>query len=327
MRPSLPVTVVIVNWNGGDLLLAVLQALGRQTRPPVRIVVMDNGSGDGSAEAVESRFPSVRLRRLGVNLGFAAANNRALRDEVTTEWVALLNPDAVPEPDWLERLWQGMKAHPGHAAYGCRLRRLDDPGILDGTGDCYHPCGWAWRRDHGVPESRGNRWAGEIFAPCAAAALYHRPTVLRVGGFDETFFCYFEDVDLGFRLRLAGERCFYLPDAVVRHAGSATTGRRSDFAVYHGCRNLIWCWWKNMPDSLRRRWLPAHLLFNLALLGLGSLRGQGRVVLKAQWHALRGLPRIRRHRTPRSPRETATGAMTRDWRSLWHAWRRRLGRT
>ncbi|HHH39813.1 MAG TPA: glycosyltransferase family 2 protein [Sedimenticola sp.] len=323
LNRSLPVTVVIVNWNGGDLLLEALAALERQTRPPAKVVVMDNGSRDGSAEEVARRFPAVRLRRLGANLGFSAANNLALREEVDGDWVALLNPDAVPEPDWLERMWQGIGDHPGYAAYGCRLRRLDNPSVLDGSGDCYHPCGWAWRRDHGIMEARGHLQPGEIFAPCAAAALYHRRTVLELGGFDESFFCYFEDVDLGFRLRLAGKRCFYLAGAIVNHAGSASTGRRSDFAVYHGYRNLIWCWWKNMPRSLLWRWLPAHVLFSLALLALALGRGQGAVALRAQYHALLGLPRIWRQRRPASPQETAISAMTRSWRTLWRAWRDR----
>lgn len=320
-----PITVVIVNWNGGRLLLRVLKALQGQSLRPARVVVVDNGSTDGSAEMVARVFPGVRLQRLGKNLGFAAANNLALREEVATPWVALLNPDAVPEPDWIELLWQGVRAHPGCSAYGCRMRRYDDPRRLDGSGDCYHPCGWGWRRDYGVAEAEAHLRPGEIFAPCAAAALYRREDVLAVGGFDEEFFCYFEDVDLGFRLRLAGKRCFYLPDAIVRHVGSATTGRRSDFAVYHGYRNLIWCWWKNMPGAVLWRHLPAHLLFNLLLLVTALPNGQGRVVLRAQRDALGGLPRIlrRRHRVVCRPDETATAAMTADWRAPYRAWRQR----
>ncbi len=320
-----PISVVIVNWNGGRFLLRVLEALQGQSRRPARVVVVDNGSTDGSAEMVARAFPAVRLRLSGENLGFAAANNLALREEVETPWAALLNPDAVPEPDWIERLWQGVCAHPGCSAYGCRMRRYDDPRYLDGTGDCYHPCGWGWRRDYGVVEDEAHLQPGEIFTPCAAAALYRREDVLAVGGFDEDFFCYFEDVDLGFRLRLAGKRCFYLPDAIVRHVGSATTGRRSDFAVYHGCRNLIWCWWKNMPGAVLWRHLPAHLLFNLLLLVTVLRNGQGRVVLRAQRDALGGLPRMlrRRRRLVRRQDETATAAMTAGWRPLYRAWRER----
>ncbi len=314
-----PVTVVIVNWNGGAYLPLVLEALRAQTTAPARVVVMDNASTDGSAEAVAQSFPQVRLCRLESNLGFSAANNLALREEVETPWVALLNPDAVPEASWLEALWQGVKTHPGYSAYGCRMRRFDDPTRLDGTGDCYHPCGWAWRRDFGMPEEARHLVPGQIFAPCAAAALYRREDVLAVGGFDEDFFCYFEDVDLGFRLRLAGKRCFYLPEAVVYHKGSASLGYRSDFAVYHGLRNLIWCWWKNLPARLIWRYFPAQIGFCLAACARAAARGQGKTALWAVRDALLGLPGVLARRRPVSPQETATSAMTRSWRELYAA--------
>lgn len=321
----IPITVVIVNWNGGVYLPLVLEALRAQTTAPARVVVMDNASTDGSAEAVARSFPEVRLRRLESNLGFAAANNLALREEVETPWVALLNPDAVPEASWLEALWQGVKTYPGYSAYGCRMRRFDDPSRLDGTGDCYHPCAWAWRRDFGMPEAAGHLVPGQIFAPCAAAALYRREDVLAVGGLDEDFFCYFEDVDLGFRLRLAGGRCFYLPDAIVYHVGSATTGQRSDFAVYHSYRNLIWCYFKNMPSSKLWYYLPAHLGLNLALAWVAWRRGQGKTALRAQRDALRGLPAMLGKRRRSSPNlETEVMAsMERSWLGLYRAWRLR----
>lgn len=316
------VTVVIVNWNGGEYLLKVLEGLRCQTVAPARIVVMDNGSGDGSAGEVARRFPEIRLRRLGANLGFAAANNLALREEVATPWVALLNPDAVPDPRWLEEFWRGVETHPGYSAYGCRMRRFGDPGRLDGTGDCYHPSGWAWRRDFGLPEARGHLAPGEIFAPCAAAALYRREDVLAVGGFDETFFCYFEDVDLGFRLQLAGRKCFYLPEAVVYHVGSASTGHRSDFSVYHGYRNLVWCYFKNTPGRLLWRHLPGHIGLNLGLLLNAWRRGQAKTVLRAQWDALRGLPGVlqKRRAVVRDPASTVTATME-CWSGLYRAWR------
>lgn len=301
----------------------VLEALRVQTVAPAQVVVMDNASCDGSAERMVRDFPWVRLRRLESNLGFAAANNLALREEVKTPWVALLNPDAVPEPSWLEALWCGVQTHPGYSAYGCRMRRFDDPTRLDGTGDCYHPCGWAWRRDFGLPEEVGHLVPGPIFAPCAAAALYRREDVLAVGGFDEDFFCYFEDVDLGFRLQLAGGKCFYLPDAVVRHVGSATTGRRSDFAVYYGYRNLIWCWWKNMPAKLMRRYFLAHLGFCIAYWLSACARGQGKTALGAVCAALAGLPSVLAKRRSSLDGETAAAAMTYGWRPLYAAWKAR----
>jgi GT2 family glycosyltransferase len=171
------------------------------------------------------------------------------------------------------------------------------PDLLDGAGDSYHSSGRAWRNGH---RARAREWAAgdqEVFAPCAAAALYRRAAFEAAGGFDEQYFCYFEDVDLGFRLRLKGFSCLYVHDAVVRHVSSATTGYRSDFAVYHGERNAVWTFFKDMPWPLLLLYLPQHLALNAAALLYYPLRGQGRVVWRAKLDALRGLPSVLRRRT------------------------------
>ena len=136
----------------------------------------------------------------------------------------------------------------------------------------------------------------EVFAPCAAAALYRREAFDEVGGFDEEYFCYFEDVDLGFRLRLRGYRCLYVHAAVVRHVSSGLAGYRSDFAVYHGERNIVWTFFKDMPGPLLWLYLPQHIALNVAALLYYPWRGQGNVVLRAKFDALRGLPSVLRRR-------------------------------
>lgn len=289
------VTVIIVNWNGGDLLRRCLRDLLRQTVPPVRILVMDNASSDGSAETVAD-LPGVTVRMLGENLGFAAGNNRAFA-ECDTEFVALLNPDAFPNPDWLEKLLAAARAHPDVAAFGCRQMVAGVEGVIDGVGDVYHFSGLVWRRGHGRSLEPSDMVSREIFSPCAGAALYRRAALAEVGGFDEDFFCYVEDVDLGFRLRLAGHRSLYVPDAVVHHVGSATTGgQHSDFSVYHGHRNLVWTYVKNMPGGLFWAFLPAHFLLHLVTLIHFTLRGQGRVIWRAKRDALTGIPGMWRKR-------------------------------
>ena len=155
--------------------------------------------------------------------------------------------------------------------------------------------GLAWRRDHARPATN-ELPPGEVFSACAAAALYHRDAFLSIEGFDEDYFCYFEDTDLAFRLRLAGHRCLYVPTAIVRHVGSAVAGAESDFTVYHSQRNLVWTWAKNMPRGLLLRHFPAHLLLNVLAVGWYATRGQARPVLAAKRDALRGLPRILRKR-------------------------------
>jgi GT2 family glycosyltransferase len=316
------VAVIIVNFNSGALLGDCLRHLRAQTRRPEQIIVVDNASRDGSADRLEQDYPEVELVRLERNLGFAAANNLAARRAGEVEWLALLNPDAFAEPDWLERLLAAAAACPDCASFGARLVDAHDPGRLDGTGDVYHPSGLAWRRDHGRLLAEGEGEAGDIFAPCAAAALYRRTAFFEAGGFDEDYFCYFEDVDLGFRLRLLGYGCRYVPDAVVRHVGSAVTGRRSAFSLYHGHRNLVWTWCKNMPGPLLCLYLPQHLLLNLGAVLWYALRGQGRTLLRAKWDALRGLPRCwRQRRVIQAGRRISSGslrrAMSRGLRALY----------
>ena len=167
--------------------------------------------------------------------------------------------------------------------------------------------GRAWRNGHNAPVATWPAAESEVFAPCAAAALYRRAAFEEIGGFDERFFCYFEDVDLGFRLRLRGHRCVYVPDAIVRHVSSALSGYRSDFAVYHGERNAVWTFVKNMPGPLFWFYLPQHLALNLAALGYYPWRGQGRVVWRAKRDAMLGLPAALRERRAVQQRRRSSG--------------------
>jgi GT2 family glycosyltransferase len=205
------------------------------------------------------------------------------------EFVALLNPDAFPEPDWLERLVDAALAAPRHASFTSRLVLAADAGVLDGEGDSYGVNGFAWRRHHGLPVAAGDDARGEVFSACAAAALYRRDAFLATGAFDERFFTYLEDVDLGFRLRLRGAGCLYVPESVAHHVGSGLTGRTSDFSVYHAQRNLVWTFVKDMPGPLLWIYLPQHLLLNLAAIGWYVMQGQGGTILRAKLDALRGL--------------------------------------
>jgi len=289
--------VIVVNFNGGPFLFRCIDALRAQTLRDFRTLVVDNASTDGSADFLGGAG-DVELVRAGANLGFAAGNNLGLRHAGDAEWIVLLNPDALPEPDWLERLLAAARAHPEYAFFGCRMRLSHDPQMLDGTGDVHHASGVSWRRDHGVNEAHATLEAGEIFGPCAAAAMYARRALEEVGGFDEAYFCYHEDVDLAFRLRLRGHRCRYVPDSIVRHVSSGITGRRSDFATYHGQRNLVWTYVKDMPAALLWRYLPLHLAANLAALAVCAARGQFLVGLRAKRDALCGLGAVlerRRH--------------------------------
>jgi GT2 family glycosyltransferase len=285
------ITVIVVNYNGGDLLRRCLDALAAQTAKSFEVVVVDNGSTDGSLEALGQLPANFRVIATGRNLGFAAANNLALR-ESRSEWVVLINPDAFSEPAWLEQLLDAAARHPEFDCFASRTVLADQPDKLDGAGDVYHVSGLFWRRGHGADARTCCLDEEEVFCASAAAAMYRRLVLEQVGGFDEDYFCYAEDIDLGFRLRLAGFRCLYLPSAIVAHVASAITGRRSDFSIYHGHRNLVWTYFKDMPTGLLWLYLPLHLLLNLVTVVWFSLRGQGEVIIRAKWDALRGLPRV-----------------------------------
>jgi GT2 family glycosyltransferase len=284
------VTVVVVNWNGAQFLERCLSALLAQTILPHEIILVDNASTDGSCNIVR-RFPSVRLLEQDKNVGFARANNLAIEAaSVESDWIALLNPDAFADVRWLEALLVTALANPDVAFFGSKLVTVADAAVLDGAGDAYHVSGLVWRIGHGSPVSSSPERVSEVFSPCAAAAMYRRSALQEVGGFDEDFFCYVEDVDLGFRLRLAGYRCLYVPTSVALHVGSGTTGgQHSDFAVYHGHRNLVWAYVKNMPGVLFWFFLPLHLAMNLVVLIIFALHGQGGVMFRAKRDAVLGL--------------------------------------
>ncbi len=290
------VAVVIVNYNGADFLSACLSAIFEQSVKPERVIVVDNASTDLSNSIIQSSFPEVELIKLDQNTGFAAANNKAFTLIKDCSWVALLNPDTIAYPNWIELLKKAVNKYTDTAVFSCRLEDMNDASKLDGTGDQYHVTGLSWRRDHGA-SAAVNRTIGEgVFSPCAAAALYRLEDVIAVGMFDESYFCYNEDTDLMFRLRLNGKHCLHLDDCIVRHAGSGITGVQSDFSVYHGHRNLVWTYFKNMPSFLLWLYLPQHILLNLVSMVHFTLKGRFKVIVRAKWHALRGLPRVLRMR-------------------------------
>jgi GT2 family glycosyltransferase len=290
-------TLIIVNWNSWDILSRCLENLENQAFRDFDVLVIDNASDRPVPDGLLSRYPNVTLIQNQSNIGYAAANNQAIMSLGETEWVGLLNPDAFPEPDWLQRLIDAADENPDYSMFASRQLVDKNPHVLDGDGDVYHISGKVWREGRGRHKEGAADELREIFSPCGAAALFRRDALVSVGGFDEDFFCYVEDVDLGFRLRLMGHRCLLVPGAVVHHIGSATTGgQHSDFSVYHGHRNLVWTFVKDMPGILFWLCLPYHLALNAAALVLYSARGRWRVILGSKLDAIKGLPKMWRKR-------------------------------
>ncbi|MFK5894412.1 MAG: PIG-L family deacetylase, partial [Pseudomonadota bacterium] len=188
------VAIIIVSFNAGAFIARCLDAILAQTHRPEKVIVADNNSSDNTLEQIKDAYPWVEILAFKDNFGFAKANNIAVQHCQDITWVALLNPDAFAEPQWLEQLLKASKKHPQASFFGSRLVNAENPQQLDGEGDIYHVSGAAWRNFHGVLEQDITIENTEIFSPCAAAALYQRKDFLSVDGFDEQFFCYLEDI-------------------------------------------------------------------------------------------------------------------------------------
>lgn len=290
--PRTTVAVIIVNWNSEGHLDRCLRALANQTVHPTKIIVLDNGSKIFRLPYWRRQYPEVLFYCLETNVGFAAASNKGAAFAKDCDWIAFLNPDAFPESNWIETLLKAAVSHTEFNFFASYMLSATSPEVIDGTGDFYHSSGAAWRRAHQHRMSDCFFKNEEVFGACAAAALVSRQAFEKVGGFDESFFCYFEDVDLSFRLRLSGGRCLFIPDAKVRHVCNGSTSRSSDFAVYYGHRNIILTYFKNMPLPLLWYYLPQHLLINLFSILWCARRGQGRLVIKAKFDALKSFPSI-----------------------------------
>lgn len=295
--PSKKISVIVVSWNSAAYLPRCLDALSAQTYRDFEVIIVDNASKDNGMMGLEKNYPNLDLRveQLESNTGFAVANNIGAR-LARGQWLALLNADAFPEPDWLEQLTQAADQNPQFNFFTSRQIQANLPELLDGTGDAYHVSGLAWRQNYNRPASKHGLHSGEVFSACAAAALYSRADFVKVSGFDEDYFSYFEDVDLSFRLRLGGGRCYYVAQAKVHHVGSASTGKASDFAFYHGHRNLVWTFFKDMPAALLWYYLPLHILMNIYLSAVFLLREKRGIVLKSKVDAFRALPAVLRKR-------------------------------
>ncbi|MBN8551455.1 MAG: glycosyltransferase family 2 protein [Caulobacterales bacterium] len=291
------VSVIIVAYQSKPVLTRCLAQLKAQTFTDFEIILADNGSLDGAARAAAKADPSLVFLENGQNLGFAEANNRAAR-AAKGRWLALLNPDAFAEPDWLERLMAATEGHPDTAAFTSLQVAADDPTLLDGAGDAMTLIGLPYRMGYRRPRP-ASLPAGEVFSPCGAAMLVRRDVFVGMGGFEPRFFAYCEDMDFGYRLRLAGGRTRLVPDAVVAHVGSSTLGARSDFALFHGFRNRLWCFARNTPTILLPVALPLHLMATAALFAGCVVKGEAGPAWRGLIAGLGGLLRMRRERDGR----------------------------
>jgi GT2 family glycosyltransferase len=311
---------VVVNWNHRDLLRACLQSLaGQQVQHPFEVVVVDNGSHDGSQNMVREEFSAVPAFRLQLicntaNLGFCAANNQGFAAS-EAEFVALLNNDAEAEPQWLSALASAFAIRPEVGMAASKILVYEDPRRIDKAGHLIYPDGQNRGRGSGEIDLGQYERVEEVLWPDGCAAMYRREMLDEIGFFDEDFFAYADDAELGLRARIAGWDCLYIPSAVVRHHRGATLGLRSVRRLELIERNRVLLAAKLFPWELL--WLNGAYYLARIVAGLWAavrskgeagrhpgLRGKVQVVtalIKGDLAALRLLPRmLRKRRSVRS---------------------------
>lgn len=286
-------SVIIVNWNGRHHLDACLSSLRSQRFTDFEVILVDNGSSDGSVEHVRRHHPWVRIVALPENRGFCGGNNEGIR-QAHGRYLALLNNDTEADPEWLGELVAALEREEvGFCA--SQIRLFDRRDRLDSAGDVFAINGVASKRGHGEEASRYAE-PREVFGASAAAALYRRSMLEDIGLLDQDFFLVFEDADLSFRARNAGYRCAYVPTARVYHKANASIGTYSHTYVYYGHRNLELAWLKNMPGPLLLKYLPVHVAYDLLALVFFAAQGRLGSFLRAKGAALRRLPATLRKR-------------------------------
>lgn len=238
-------TVIIPNYNGKNFLINCLESATKST-VFASILVVDNGSEDGSIEWISENYPQVRVIAFEKNRGFCEAVNAGI-EAAGTPYVFLLNNDTTIEPDCIERLEDAMERDPRIFSVGAKMLSMQEPALVDSAGDLYSAFGWAYAIGKGKPQGRYQK-RKRVFSNCAGAALYRKEYLDKTGLFDTAHFAYLEDVDIGYRARIAGYRNIVEPAAVVYHAGSAFSGSRYNaFKITHSSRNNVYLIYKNMP--------------------------------------------------------------------------------
>jgi len=310
------VSIIVVNWNGLRFLEKCLSAIFKQTLAHTsrryEVVFVDNGSTDASVEYVKENFPAVGIIRNGSNLGFAKANNQGI-EASRGRYVLTLNNDTEMKEDFMENLLYAVyESDKEVGMWAPKILSMDTPHLIDSVGGLLiYPDGLA--RGRGRLEMDTGQYDGikEVFAPSACAALYRRTMLDEVGLFDEDYFAYCEDTDLGFRARLAGWKALSVPEAVVYHCYSGTSGRYTPFKAYLVERNRLYTAIKDLPfPYLAASFFYTSWRYLVQVYGVLAGKGSGgrflaggsrselvRILLRAYLHAAVNLPSTLRKRS------------------------------
>lgn len=256
------VSVVIPNFNGIAFLDSVLASLEGQTLNNFEVILVDNGSTDGSCSFVTANYPWVHLIELSENFGFCGAVNAGIR-AAKAPYVLLLNNDTEVKEDFVEEMLAAIGRHKNAFSCGARMVQYHDRDKLDDVGNYYCALGWSFARGRGK-DIHAYETEDRIFSACAGAAIYRKKILEKIGYFDEEHFAYLEDTDIGYRARIYGYENWYAPKAIVYHVGSGTSGSRyNQFKTRYSSRNNIYLIYKNMP--------LLQIILNLPFLVAGFL--------------------------------------------------------
>ncbi len=288
------VSVIIVNWNGRHLLPECLDSLRAQTRPADEIVVIDNGSNDGSQALIRERYPEVTLVELDDNKGFSAANNIAIH-RAKGDYIALLNNDLLVAPQWIATMVAAIETDASLGSCACKMLSYNRRNIIDAAGMNYSKSGEASNRGFGEQDGEEFSRPKTVFGACAGAALYRATMLQDIGLFDEDLYIYYEDVDLAFRAQLTGYNCLYVPEAVVYHHHSASNSNPAN-KYYYLVRNNVLVIAKTVPTPLLGRYLIL-IIARLVKTGLVITRaGYLQAYVRGCLDAVRLLPLMMRKR-------------------------------
>jgi len=274
-QPDVPlISIVIPNYNGAACLESCLQSLVGQAHAPMELLVVDNASRDQSVETIRRLAPQARILPQERNVGFAAAVNRGVRAS-RGEWIAVLNNDTEAAPGWLAEMASAIRRHPEASFLACRILDYNNHDRIYSCGDCFLRAGTGYRRGQERRDDEEYRREIPVFSACGCAALYRKTAFEAAGGFDEHFFAYMEDVDLGLRLQAAGLSGYYVPSAVVYHVGGATSGGEfAALAVRLRTRNSILLLLKSVPGRVLLRCAPMILSGQLFWLVRAAAHGR-----------------------------------------------------
>ncbi len=275
---SIKVSIIIPNWNGGAWLDGCLNALKSQDYMDFEVLVVDDASTDGSMDNLDEKFPGVRLLKLTEHHGFARAVNAGIAAS-SCNYVLLLNNDTLPSISFIRNLVAAMDVMPPEVgSLASCMQSMDNTMLLDDAGDILTWYGHALKRGHARPVSDIEfREDGDVLSPCAGAAMYRRKFLNDLGGFDERFMSYLEDLDLGLRGRLIGYRCMFISSARVLHKGHGSNLPTGNY-IRLVTRNRLMLFGKNIPVSLllkhfHQLFIGQAILFIQYRHPLDSIRG------------------------------------------------------